>query len=205
MLLFRMLLLSLSFTLTRATTDTPQGQTRQNGIDLARLNDAPGLAIQGLSLFKNNKFINEGVSCTSCKELLKILKKFSITDYVFVAAGKEVCRTLGPFIGTASEEICRQGMAEHGPLLAGVLRRIKDVDESDAATMLCNNFLQVCEVVSPKSNLALPQPDKLDAKTVSMVSGRGSYKVTHFSDLHIDPLYKAGTSGECDNPVLCCR
>ncbi|KAG5930426.1 hypothetical protein E4U42_001349 [Claviceps africana] len=207
MLLNRMLLLSLGFTLTTASRSMPHARNREKQVDPAkpRLSDAPGLAMQGLSLFKNNKFINEGISCISCKELLKILKKFSASDHQFVAAGQGVCRALGPFIGIASEEICRQGVAEHGPLLAEVLRGIKDVDASDAATMLCNNFLQVCEVVSPKSNLVFPEPDESGAKAMSMISGRGSYKVTHFSDLHIDPLYRTGTSGECDNPVLCCR
>jgi len=30
-------------------------------------------------------------------------------------------------------------------------------------------------------------------------------KVLHLADLHIDPLYKAGSTAECDNHILCCQ
>ncbi|KAG5989959.1 hypothetical protein E4U54_004204, partial [Claviceps lovelessii] len=209
MLLIKVLMLFLSFTLTSAHghghSDLPP---RHHGerVETARTHArTPVTVVDGMWHLVNDSFIREGVSCESCKSLLRILKDFAITDHVFVASGQEVCRLLDPFLRSSRKEICLDGVAEHGPLLAQVLRRVKNVETSEAANLLCNNFLHVCQTVKPKSNLALPKPNKVDATKMTTFSGRGSYKVVHFSDLHIDPLYEVGTSAECDNPILCCR
>ncbi|KAG6001637.1 hypothetical protein E4U21_003992 [Claviceps maximensis] len=149
--------------------------------------------------------IDKGISCKSCKELLRILQKFSDTDELFVQSGKDVCRVIQPVLRSTREEICREGVQEHGPLLAQALRTIMDVETSQAANLLCNNFLQVCTVTMPRSGLTLPPRPEVVQQKPEPSSSLGSYKVVHFSDLHVDPLYTVGAAGECDNPVLCCR
>ncbi|KAG5984681.1 hypothetical protein E4U55_003762 [Claviceps digitariae] len=208
MLLIKALLLSCSFALAKKHHEAIPSPYRNQDFDrpAPQVSDTSVSVLEdGLFHFGNNSLISDGVSCEGCKALLQVLKRFSVTDHAFVASGREVCRLIQPVLHATREEICLEGIAQHGPLLARALRSIKNVQKSEAATMLCNNFLHVCPVLKPKSKLKLPKPLKLDAQEMSTESGRGWYKVVHFSDLHIDPLYEVGTSGECDNPVLCCR
>ncbi|KAG5958758.1 hypothetical protein E4U58_005262 [Claviceps cyperi] len=201
MLLFRVLL-SLGFALTAIAS--PEQDTIALEDAKVRLKKASPDVINELSLFVSSVEMSQSLTCHSCQSLIKTLKKFSETNTAFVASGKEVCSIVRPLLNSQLKNVCLEGVAEHGPLLAEVLRSIQDVEKSTAATLLCNNFLQVCEVATVDSKMDLPPPPKKLPKPKSS-DGEGSYKVIHFSDLHIDPLYKIGSIGECSNPFLCCR
>ncbi|KAG6062075.1 hypothetical protein E4U32_002673 [Claviceps aff. humidiphila group G2b] len=201
MLLFRVLLSS-SFALTAIAS--PEKDTKALEDAKARLNESSPDVINELALFVSSVEMSQGLTCYSCQSFLKTLKKFSNTNTAFVASGRQVCSVIRPLLNNQLRTVCLEGVAEHGPLLAEVLRSIPDVENSTAATLLCNNFLQVCEVATIKSKIDLPPlPTKLSKPKSS--DGEGSYKVIHFSDLHIDPLYKIGAIGDCSNPFLCCR
>ncbi|KAG5914306.1 hypothetical protein E4U61_005896 [Claviceps capensis] len=202
MLLFRVLL-SLGFALTAIASPEKDAKALEDA--KARLKESSPDVINELALFVSSFPMSpERLSCYHCQSLIKKLKKFSRTDEAFVASGVELCSIIRPLLNHALKNVCVEGVAQHGPLLAEVLRSIQDVEKSTAATLLCNNFLQVCEAATVESKMDLPPPPEELPKPKSS-DGEGSYKVIHFSDLHIDPLYKIGAIGDCSNPFLCCR
>ncbi|KAG6261344.1 hypothetical protein E4U49_004001 [Claviceps purpurea] len=202
MLLFRVLL-SLGFALTAIAS--PDKDTKALEDAKARLNESSPDVIRELALFVNSFPLSPGkLSCYHCQSLIKKLKKFSTTDTTFVSSATELCAIIRPLLNHPLKNVCVEGVALHGPLLAEVLRSIEDPEHSTAATLLCNNFLQVCDAATVESKMDLPPPPKKLPKPKSS-DGEGSYKVIHFSDLHIDPLYKVGAVGDCSNPFLCCR
>ncbi|KAG6020846.1 hypothetical protein E4U40_005789 [Claviceps sp. LM458 group G5] len=202
MLLFRVLP-SLGFALTALASPEKDAIALEDA--KARLNETSPDVINELSLFvRSVEMSPESLSCYHCKSLIKKLKKFSETNTAFVTSGVELCSIVRPLLNRSLKDICVEGVTEHGPLVAEVLRTIQDVEKSAAATLLCNNFLQVCPPATVGSKIDLPPPPtKLPEPKSS--DGEGSYKVIHFSDLHIDPLYEIGAIGECSNPFLCCR
>lgn len=195
MLITKLLLLVSSLYLT-VTASTAKNAKASSGLLSSDL-------IRAMTLYVNDDDINNGVSCAGCRSLLALLQQFSATDDVFVALGQEVCDVIASFGNGRWKGMCHQSMAEHGPTAANALRTMGNVRKSDVAALFCNNVLQVCPVVNPKVDLYLT-PQRIWPRRRELI-GMPPYEIVHFSDMHIDPDYEAGTSAECDDPGLCCR
>ena len=74
---------------------------------------------------------------------------------------------------------------------------------SRTAQEFCITFLGLCEYPAIKQwSVPFPSPKPSGGRPAP--SGRDPVKVVHYSDIHIDPLYVAGSSAECNKPI-CCR
>ncbi|GAB0137988.1 hypothetical protein EsDP_00006237 [Epichloe bromicola] len=160
--------------------------------------------MQAMTNFTNDDAINSGVSCAGCRALLDLLQQVATSEDRFVTLGKEACDIMTSPGPGRWREMCHQSMAEHGPIAAIALRNMGNVRKSDAAGLFCNNVLQVCPVVNPKVDLYVaPLPPR--PPWHRPLVGMKPWEIIHFSDMHLDPEYQAGTSAECGDHATCCR
>ncbi|EGX93818.1 acid sphingomyelinase, putative [Cordyceps militaris CM01] len=120
------------------------------------------------------------------------------SDEPLISIGKTLCLASTSY----DEEFCAGTIEREVPALAALARNVEP--NSTAAIQFCITFLGVCEY--PKvDEWAVPFPSKpfCDAKAPAP-SSKKPLKVVHYSDIHVDPLYVAGTSTECKKPI-CCR
>ncbi|KAF5512703.1 Sphingomyelin phosphodiesterase 1 [Colletotrichum aenigma] len=156
------------------------------------------LSVEGIwdSLTGNN-------NCLGCHGILLILKALAnFGDDTFVGALQKLC-------GAASsedEDVCNGTLALEGPVIAASLRDL--TLGSKTAQVFCTTLLGLCDYpeVEPYS---VPMPPKtITSPLPASVSSNGTksspFKIAHFSDIHIDPLYVTGSNANCSKP-MCCR
>lgn len=92
-------------------------------------------------------------------------------------------------------------MALEGPIIAQNLRSMSVT--SNTAKLFCVTFLGLCPY--PDVNKwAVPFPSPKPSKGRPAPSGQKPIKVVHYSDIHVDPKYVAGSNANCTKPI-CCR
>ncbi|KAJ7717036.1 Metallo-dependent phosphatase-like protein [Mycena metata] len=159
------------------------------------LSFASALKPDGLiSAFKN------AVDCDSCHALLVPLKGLAeLGDSAFVKTMVEVCKVLK----LEDDDVCVGGITEQGPILAHALRGISPLGTT--ATKLCEGTFGLCQppAVNPYT-VPLPAPGPPAARKQSVSAGKTPFQVVHFSDVHIDREYVAGSDANCKKPI-CCR
>lgn len=93
-------------------------------------------------------------------------------------------------------------MDTEGPVIADLIKNL-DVG-SKISDEFCITFLGVCQYPPvDKWSVPFPSAKLCDAKRETP-SGKDPIKVIQYSDIHIDPLYVAGSSTQCKKPT-CCR
>lgn len=109
-------------------------------------------------------------------------------------------------VQSEDEDVCNGTLALEGPVIASSLRDL--VIGSKTAQIFCTTLLGLCEYpeVEPYTVPVPPQPINTTARMIATVNvtGRPVFKVAHFSDIHIDPLYVVGSNANCSKP-MCCR
>ncbi|KAK7044498.1 Metallo-dependent phosphatase-like protein [Favolaschia claudopus] len=154
----------------------------------------PGLAyavnLKPIDLVQGFK---NAVDCDSCHALLVPLKALAeLGDSTFVQTLSATCKILKLF----------GAIGEQGPILSHVLRNISPFGKT--ATKLCEGTFGLCQ--APAVNaftipLSAPGPG---ARSPPKSTGKPTFKVFHFSDVHIDRQYAAGSDANCKKPI-CCR
>ncbi|KAJ7185414.1 sphingomyelin phosphodiesterase [Mycena filopes] len=144
-----------------------------------------------------NGFKN-AVDCASCHALLVPLKLLAeLGDAAFVPALVAACKVFK----LEDDDVCTGAITEQGPILAHVLRSISPFKQT--ATKLCAGTLGLCQ--SPAVNqYKFPLPERKRAAAPISSTGRTPFQVVHFSDVHIDREYVAGSDANCKKPI-CCR
>lgn len=102
--------------------------------------------------------------------------------------------------------MCDGTLALEGPVIAASLRDL--TLGSKTAQIFCTTLLGLCSYpeVEPYT---VPMPlqtatTTLESSTPVNGTQRSLLKIAHFSDIHIDPLYVAGSNANCSKP-MCCR
>ncbi|KAM3502989.1 hypothetical protein MY11210_008879 [Beauveria gryllotalpidicola] len=168
-----------------------QGQQQSKHIMLQRSLEAGTWALETRDMF-------EIKTCESCQNLISVIKGLvADSDEPLVSIGKKLCLASTSY----DEEFCAGTVEREAPALAELARNVEP--NSTAAIQFCITFLGVCDY--PEVNQwTVPFPSKpfCDAKTPAP-SNKKPLKVVHYSDIHVDPLYVAGSSTECKKPICC--
>ncbi|KAF7325782.1 Sphingomyelin phosphodiesterase [Mycena kentingensis (nom. inval.)] len=141
------------------------------------------------------------VDCESCHMLMYPLKELAILgDGPFVETLIATCKVLK----LEDEDVCSGAISEQGPILAHALRGISPL--SHTAAQLCEGTFGLCQT-PPVREYTFPLPPRTSSRKPappSPRSGEKTFQVVHFSDVHIDREYEAGTDADCKKPI-CCR
>ncbi|KAF8940553.1 hypothetical protein BGZ58_005887 [Dissophora ornata] len=138
-------------------------------------------------------------SCQMCRQGMRVAKAFSLQAPEMVPA---VLRVLCAKYSIRRLDACAGLMERLGPQLVGIFSEM-DVDGSDGYYACAYSFPGSCPVPlhQPKP-IEFPKPKPANAQQPAP-SGE-TIQVLHFSDWHLDPLYKTGTEAKCSHNI-CCR
>ncbi|KAG9065387.1 hypothetical protein KI688_002712 [Linnemannia hyalina] len=160
-------------------------------------------------LYKSDKVIEEFEdllnsttldSCQMCRRGMKMAQEFSLEAPELVPG---VLRILCARYSFLRLDSCAGLMVRLGPELAEIFSQM-DVDGSDGYYACAYSFPGSCPV--PKHQPANPTifPKPKPANAAQPPPSGQSMKVLHFSDWHLDPLYRPGTEAKCSHNI-CCR
>ncbi|KAF8348647.1 Metallo-dependent phosphatase-like protein [Amanita rubescens] len=141
----------------------------------------------------------DAIDCVGCHALLvpaQFLAYFG--DSVFSRVWIAICQ----ITGIADADVCQGAVSREGAILAHDLRSISVAGQT--ATKLCDVVFGLCR--PPPVNqftILFPKPSPQDPKVFTSL-GRTPFKVSHFSDVHIDRSYAPGSDAKCTKPI-CCR
>ncbi|KAK7039634.1 Metallo-dependent phosphatase-like protein [Favolaschia claudopus] len=165
----------------------------------------PWILLPGLTYAVNLKPIDlvqgfkNAVDCDSCHALLVPLKALAeLGDSAFVQTLSATCQVLK----LEDEDVCVGAIGEQGPILSHVLRNISPFGKT--ATKLCEGTFGLCQAPAVNTFTIPLSPPGPAAKSPPKSTGRPTFKVVHFSDVHIDRQYVAGSDANCKKPI-CCR
>ncbi|KAG6007591.1 hypothetical protein E4U21_005789 [Claviceps maximensis] len=138
-------------------------------------------------------------SCGSCQEMIRLVKGLvQNDDDFFIASAKSLCLSGNKY----DKEFCDGAMEREAPLIASILRTIEIGTPS--SMHFCASFFGVCDLPPVDEwNMKLP-PIEICSGEYKAVSGEKPLQIIHYSDVHVDPLYKEGASTNCKKPI-CCR
>ncbi|KAG8406436.1 hypothetical protein J3459_012375 [Metarhizium acridum] len=93
--------------------------------------------------------------------------------------------------------------------MAQVLRNMNPVGESEGAQLFCNVWAGTCPAVTVRYHVPINYTRNEQLLPRPKPSGKRPFKFVHFTDLHLDPYYAAGTGSQtdknCPHPLICCR
>ncbi|KAJ7255864.1 sphingomyelin phosphodiesterase [Mycena haematopus] len=143
--------------------------------------------------------LKQAVDCDSCQALLVPLKGLAeLGDSTFVNTLIATCKALK----LEDEDVCVGSISEQGPILSHALRGISPIGTT--ARKLCEGTFGLCQP-PPVTPYTVPLPAAGPASPKPPVStGKQPFQVVHFSDVHIDRQYVAGSDADCKKPI-CCR
>ncbi|KAM3525687.1 hypothetical protein NHJ13051_003860 [Beauveria bassiana] len=169
-----------------------QGQQQSKHTMLQRSLEAGTWALETRDMF-------EIKTCESCQNLISVIKGLvEDSDEPLVSIGTKLCLASTSY----DEEFCAGTVEREAPALAELARNVEP--NSTAAIQFCITFLGVCDYPEVKKwEVPFPSKPFCDAKSPAP-SNKKPLKVVHYSDIHVDPLYVAGSSTECKKPI-CCR
>ncbi|KAI0958393.1 hypothetical protein AcV7_004224 [Taiwanofungus camphoratus] len=158
----------------------------------------PALALCGLVDQIERAIVNM-VDCATCHSTLPMFKNIArLGDDVFVRTIITACNDLR----IEDRDVCEGAIRTQGPILAHDLRHFSLFGQT--ATKFCDAVFGLCEP-PPVNEHSVPFPKPAPANpTVFTSSGKPPFQVIHFSDVHIDRQYTAGTEVNCTKPI-CCR
>ncbi|KAG6025510.1 hypothetical protein E4U41_001501 [Claviceps citrina] len=137
--------------------------------------------------------------CDGCQRLIETIKRLiKDNNSAFVDVAKTSCRSQTRY----DKDFCDGAVEREAPIIGSILQTMEIGTPS--SKHFCASFLGLCDV--PKVDewkLELPSME-ICSREQKTVSGKKPLQIIHFSDIHIDPLYKEGTSIECGKPI-CCR
>ncbi|KAF9530188.1 sphingomyelin phosphodiesterase [Crepidotus variabilis] len=143
--------------------------------------------------------IENAVDCGSCHTLLAALEPVVfLGDDVFVDVLVGVCKATK----VEDADVCEGTIKEQAPIIAHDLRETSAFGKT--GTRICNALLGLCQqpdVTTYKVPILKTQPATPKAWHST---GKTPFQVVHFSDVHIDRSYQAGTDANCSKPI-CCR
>ncbi|KAI8188589.1 Sphingomyelin phosphodiesterase [Colletotrichum sp. SAR 10_66] len=143
--------------------------------------------------FPRTEIIQQQFSLNSHNGILLILKTLAnFGDDTFVGALQKLCNAAS----SEDEDVCNGTLALEGPVIAASLRDL--TLGSKTAQVFCTTLLGLCDnpEVEPYT---VPMPPKtitspLPANVASNGAKPTPFKIAHFSDIHIDPLYVTGSN-----------
>ncbi|GKT66967.1 LOW QUALITY PROTEIN: sphingomyelin phosphodiesterase [Colletotrichum tofieldiae] len=142
-------------------------------------------------------------NCLGCQGILLILRTLAnLGDDVFIGALQKLCSAAS----SEDEDVCDGTIALEGPVIASSLREL--TLGSKTAQIFCTTLLGLCDYpeVEPYAVPVPPRPiNSITHLNATVNTTRPTvFKVAHFSDIHIDPLYVTGSNANCSKP-MCCR
>ncbi|KAL3951785.1 hypothetical protein ACCO45_013502 [Purpureocillium lilacinum] len=155
--------------------------------------------VDGTWALETRQSLSDLKTCDGCKNIIGVLKGLLKTgNSAFLGLAKTLCTSSTGF----DAQYCNGTIEHEGPVIADLLRNI--TTKSKPADEFCRTFLGVCEA-PPVDTWAVPfpSPRSCDQRRPAP-SGKKPIQVVHYSDIHIDPLYVAGSSTKCGKPT-CCR
>ncbi|KAG5914896.1 hypothetical protein E4U42_000264 [Claviceps africana] len=138
-------------------------------------------------------------TCDDCQIMMETLKRLiKHDDSVLMEAAKRFCLADGKY----DQEFCDGAMEREVPIMASVLRTVET--GSPSSKHLCASIFGICDLPPiDEWALYLPPMEKCSGEN-KPVSGKKPLQIIHYSDVHVDPLYKAGASTRCKKSI-CCR
>ncbi|KAF9401486.1 hypothetical protein BGX21_001571 [Mortierella sp. AD011] len=138
-------------------------------------------------------------SCQMCQQGMQIAQDFSLQAPELVPG---VLRVLCAKYRVLRLDACAGLMERLGPQLAEIFSDM-NLNGSDGYYACAYSFPGSCPVpVHQPEAINFPKPKPVNAQQPAP-SGE-TIKVLHFSDWHLDPLYKPGTEAKCSHNI-CCR
>ncbi|KAF9115122.1 hypothetical protein BGX27_008827 [Mortierella sp. AM989] len=138
-------------------------------------------------------------SCQMCQKGMQMAQNFSRQAPELVPG---VLRVLCAKYSFMRPDACAGLMERLGPQLAGIFSDM-NLNGTDGYYACAYSFPGSCpEPVHQPKPISFPKPKPENAQQPAP-SGE-TVEVLHFSDWHVDPLYKAGTEAMCSHNI-CCR
>ncbi|RKK74079.1 hypothetical protein BFJ69_g8818 [Fusarium oxysporum] len=106
---------------------------------------------------------------------------------------------------TEDRDVCGGAMSLMAPVLGSALRDMSLT--SRLSNIFCASVLGLCDYPAvDQFQVPTPPPPRQDSRSPAAPRRKGQalLKVAHFSDIHVDPLYVAGSNANCTKP-MCCR
>ncbi|KAK2772932.1 putative acid sphingomyelinase [Colletotrichum kahawae] len=147
--------------------------------------------------------LTENNNCLGCQGILLILRTLAnFGDDIFVGALQKLCNAAS----SEDEDVCNGTLALEGPVIAASLRDL--TLGSKTAQVFCTTLLGLCNYPEVEPYTVPMPPKTITSSLPTNVSSNGTmpapFKIAHFSDIHIDPLYVTGSNANCSKP-MCCR
>ncbi|KAK2603473.1 hypothetical protein QQS21_004333 [Conoideocrella luteorostrata] len=143
--------------------------------------------------------VKDATTCTGGEALLGALKVLAFFgDGAFVKVIQGICK----LAKVQPDDVCDGAVALEGPIIAADVRKTSIGSRTSKA--FCTTLLGVCgypDVQPWDVSFPVPKPTSGRPKP----SGKDPIKIVHYSDIHVDPLYVAGSSTQCDGRPICCR
>ncbi|EQB48716.1 calcineurin-like phosphoesterase [Colletotrichum gloeosporioides Cg-14] len=141
--------------------------------------------------------------CLGCQGILLILRTLAnFGDDTFVGALQKLCNAAS----SEDEDVCNGTLALEGPVIAASLRDL--TLGSKTAQVFCTTLLGLCDYPEVEPYTVPMPPKTISSPPLANTSSNGTkpapFKIAHFSDIHIDPLYVTGSNANCSKP-MCCR
>ncbi|KAH8779930.1 sphingomyelin phosphodiesterase [Diaporthe sp. PMI_573] len=142
-------------------------------------------------------------TCVGCKGILLLLKSLAaLGDDVLARGLTETCLAAS----TEDRDVCSGTMSLIAPVLGSALRDMSLT--SRLSNIFCASVLGLCDYPAVDEFLVptSPPPPRQDSSRPAAPrrNGQALLRVAHFSDIHVDPLYVAGSNANCSKP-MCCR
>nr|UBK24970.1 phospholipase C [Kionochaeta sp.] len=162
-----------------------------------RVDPASGLEVRSIwDTIWND--IKSAADCTACEAVLTLLKGVAaFGDNFFVEVLTEIC----DLSGAEDDDVCSGVLSLEGPIIANDIRKMSI--GSKTSELFCITFLGLCSYPAVDA-FTVPFPTAKSAATRPVSSGKDPIYVVHYSDIHIDPFYVAGSASNCTKPI-CCR
>lgn len=106
---------------------------------------------------------------------------------------------------TEDRDVCGGAMSLMAPVLGSALRDMSLT--SRLSNIFCASVFGLCDYPAvDQFQVPTPPSPRQDSRTPAAPRRKGHavLKVAHFSDIHVDPLYVAGSNANCTKP-MCCR
>ena len=157
--------------------------------------------------------VDDWIQCGTCQASVSALDA-SVTTSIVTQSLEEFGVMVCQQIETANNTVCPGAVKEMGDIIVPVLAKFLLSPD-----YICSRVLGYCDPVYKElsqddfvQRVLADKPEHLKSNdfvdnlysSLKGVSGRKTFKAAHFSDVHVDLLYKPGTNKNCNMP-LCCR
>ncbi|XP_066245446.1 sphingomyelin phosphodiesterase B-like [Euwallacea similis] len=142
--------------------------------------------------------LDDATTCSLCSVIANFLvagRKLGMTDINIKAEGEQICDAFN----IESPRVCSGAIDQHANILLYIIDNTPDL----VPAKFCDIFMQgySCNFTNIEWNVEIPEGQTPERPQPGDSSS--TFKILHFSDIHVDPLYTPNKVRTCNEPVCC--